>query len=101
VDEILEAGFKELGRTARAGTASEFGMMTWLREAMLREGLEWEHGPNVSVNSNSADTHYDPTPETSLPIGVGDFVLIDIWAKLDGVADAVWYDITWTGVVGH
>jgi Xaa-Pro aminopeptidase len=101
LDKILEAGFKELGDAARSGTASEFGMMTWLREAMQREGLEWEHGPNVSVNANSADSHYDPTYDTSQPIGVGDFVLIDIWAKLDGVADAVWYDITWTGVVGR
>jgi Xaa-Pro dipeptidase len=101
IDRIVEAGFAELGRLARAGGASEFGMMTWLREAMEREGLEWEHGPNVSVNANSADSHYDPTPESSLAIGVGDFVLIDIWAKLESVPDAVWYDITWTGVVGR
>jgi len=101
LDKILEAGFVELGHTARAGTANEFGMMTWLREAMLREGLEWEHGPNVSVNANSADSHYDPTPDTSQPIRTGDFVLIDIWARLDGVPDAIWYDITWTGVVGR
>jgi Xaa-Pro aminopeptidase len=76
-------------------------MMTWLREAMQREGLEWEHGPNVSVNANSADSHYDPSPESSQPIRVGDFVLIDIWAKLTDVPTAIWYDITWTGVVGR
>ena len=39
---------------------------------------------------------------------MGDFVLIDIWGKLHepgdpgrGRADAVWYDITWTGVIGR
>jgi len=101
LDAILQEGFKELGRTARTGAATEFGMMTWMREAMARESLEWEHGPNVSVNANSADSHYDPTLENSQPIRVGDFVLIDIWAKLDGLDEAIWYDITWTGVVGR
>ena len=38
--------------------------------------------------------------ERSKAIRRGDFVLIDIWAKLaSGRADAVFYDITWTGVV--
>jgi Xaa-Pro aminopeptidase len=37
---------------------------------------------------------------TSRPIRSGDFVLIDLWAKLPD-AGAVYYDITWTGVVGR
>jgi Xaa-Pro aminopeptidase len=53
------------------------------------------------VNANSADSHYDPTSETTQPIRTGDFVLIDCWAKLAERPDAVWYDITWTGVVGR
>jgi Xaa-Pro aminopeptidase len=65
---------------------------------MRREGLVWEHGPNVSCAANSADSHYEPTAENSRPIRRGDFVLIDIWAKLDQPG-AVYYDITWTGVV--
>jgi Xaa-Pro aminopeptidase len=65
---------------------------------MRREGLVWEHGPNVSCAENSADSHYEPTAENSRPIRRGDFVLIDIWAKLDQPA-ACYYDITWTGVV--
>jgi len=77
-------------------------MVEWLSEAMRREGLIWEHGPNVSCGPNSADSHYEPTPESSRPIRPGDFVLIDIWGKLaeagPGV-DPVYYDITWTGVV--
>ena len=79
--------------------ADEFGMVEFLREAIEREGMVTEHGPNVSCGPNSADSHYEPRRETSRPIKRGDFVLIDIWSKLAGRADAVWYDITWTGVV--
>ncbi|HEU4635304.1 MAG TPA: M24 family metallopeptidase [Edaphobacter sp.] len=98
IDAILEAGWKELGRRARAGGTHEFAMVEFLAESMRREGLVWEHGPNVSVGANSADSHYEPTEANSKPIGRGDFVLIDIWGKLDQ-PDACYYDITWTGVV--
>ena len=58
-----------------------------------------EHGPNVSVGPNSADSHYEPSRASSRPIRRGDFVLIDIWSKLANRPEAVWYDITWTGIV--
>jgi len=72
----------------------------WLSEAMSREGLVWENGPNVSVNSNSSDSHYEPTIERSAPIRTWDFVLIDIWARVNKPG-SIFYDITWTGVVGR
>ena len=34
---------------------------------MRREGLVWENGPNVSVNANSSDSHYEPTAEHPRP----------------------------------
>jgi len=67
---------------------------------MSREGLVWENGPNVSVNSNSSDSHYEPTIERSAPIRTWDFVLIDIWARVNKPG-SIFYDITWTGVVGR
>jgi Xaa-Pro aminopeptidase len=74
-------------------------MVLWFSEAMRREGLLWENGPNVSVNANSSDSHYEPTAEKSSPIREGDFVLIDIWGRIDSPG-TIFYDITWTGVVG-
>lgn len=100
IDRVLAGGWQEIGRRVRAGTADEFGMVEWLGEGMRRAGLVWEHGPNVSCGPNSADSHYEPTREASRAIEPGDFVLIDIWGKLDR-AGAVYYDITWTGVVGR
>jgi Xaa-Pro dipeptidase len=105
IDQILAAGWKEMGQRLRpasggAGAVTEFDMVQWLSDAMRREGLVWENGPNVSVNANSSDSHYEPTAEHCAPIKEGDFVLIDIWGRMD-TANSVFYDITWTGVVGR
>jgi Xaa-Pro aminopeptidase len=105
IDEILAEGWKEIGRRLRPGRGrtdglTEYGVVQWLSEAMRREGLVWENGPNVSANANSSDSHYEPTAEKSAPIREGDFVLIDIWGRLEK-AGSVFYDITWTGVVGR
>ncbi len=101
VDEVLDAAWKEIGNRARNGGTDEFAMMQYLREGLGRANLLWDHGPNVSAGPNSADSHYDPTAASSRPIRNGDFVLIDIWGKLANDPTAVWYDITWTGVVGR
>ncbi|HEX4021143.1 MAG TPA: M24 family metallopeptidase [Acidobacteriaceae bacterium] len=100
IDGILSNGFREIGHRVNNGGTTEYAIMAWLEEAMLREELIWEHGPNVSVNANSSDSHYEPTAEHSLPIRKGDFVLIDIWGRKNQ-PDTVFYDITWTGVVGR
>lgn len=105
IDAVLAEAWLEIGRRLRPandkpGTLSEFDMVQWLGEGMRREGLVWENGPNVSVNRNSSDSHYEPTVEHSSPIREGDFLLIDIWGKLNR-PDAVFYDITWTGVIGR
>jgi Xaa-Pro dipeptidase len=101
IDRILGAGWKEIGTRARNGGTDEYAMVQYLSEAMSREGLIWDHGPNVSAGPNSADSHYEPTAANSRPIRKGDFVLIDIWAKLANDPSSIWYDITWTGVVGR
>jgi Xaa-Pro dipeptidase len=105
IDAIVAEGWKEMGRRVRSGAGrtggvSEFDMVVWLSEAMRRENLVWENVPNVSVNANSSDSHYEPTAERSSPIREGDFVLIDIWGRVDKPG-TVFYDITWTGVVGR
>jgi Xaa-Pro dipeptidase len=105
IDIILEEAWRKMGRTLRPASGSpgeltEFAMVQFLSSAMRSEGLVWENGPNVSVNANSSDSHYEPTAERTAPIRQGDFVLIDIWGRVDK-PDSVFYDITWTGVVGR
>ena len=105
IDRILAEGWREMGRRLRPhqggpGSLTEFEMVQWLSEAMRRENLVWENGPNVSANANSSDSHYEPTAANSAPIKEDDFILIDIWGKLDRPG-SIFYDITWTGVVGR
>jgi Xaa-Pro aminopeptidase len=105
IDALLAEGWREIGRRLRpgagkTGTYSEFDHVQWLCEAMRREGLVWADGPNVSVNANCSDSHYEPTAERTALIREGDFLLIDIWARLN-TPGSVYYDITWTGVVGR
>ena len=106
IDSILAEGWRQIASRIRPATGSaarytEFDHVQWLTEAMHREGLITDSGPNVSVNANSSDSHYEPTAEASQPIRHGDFLLIDIWAKQQDKPDAIFYDITWTGVVGR
>jgi Xaa-Pro aminopeptidase len=114
LDEVLRAGWQHIGESVRshraglhgAAAATEFGAVAFLQQAMERAGLWTDHGPNCSAGPDSADSHYEPTAANSRPIRPGDFVLIDIWARLADPANphepdpnAIWYDITWTGVV--
>jgi len=105
IDAILAEGWKKMARAVRPATGgaarfTEFDMVEWLANAMRNEGLVWENGPNVSVNANASDSHYEPTADRCSEIKDSDFVLIDIWGKLDK-PDSIFYDITWTGVVGR
>ncbi len=107
LDAVLAAGWRYIGESVRNGTAiTEFDVVEFLNSAMQKAGLWTDHGPNCSAGPNSADSHYEPTRETASTVRSGDFVLIDIWARLAAPDDpkqpdptAIWYDITWTGVV--
>ena len=109
LDEVLTAGWRYIGDTVRSGsTLTEFDVVSFLNAGMQHAGLWTDHGPNCSAGPNSADSHYEPTQQSSRTIHAGDFLLIDIWAKLASFSDpsqpdptAIWYDITWTGVLGR
>jgi Xaa-Pro aminopeptidase len=103
IDEIVTAVWKHIATRLRSGGAApltEYEVMVWLQEAMRRAGIAEGYGPNVSVNANSSDSHYEPTSAFSKLIREGDFLLIDIWGRMDRPGTC-FYDITWTGVVGR
>ncbi len=101
IDAIVTAAWKHIATRLRSsGGLNEYEVMVWLQEAMRRAGIAEGYGPNVSVNANSSDSHYEPTSAFSKPIHEGDFLLIDIWGRMDRPGTC-FYDITWTGVVGR
>jgi Xaa-Pro dipeptidase len=99
IDRITAEAFKEIGRRVRNGGTTEYAIRQWILEAFAREGLVAEDGPNVSVNANSGNPHYEPSAEITAPIRSGDFILLDIWARKNRPG-TVYYDITWTGIAG-
>jgi Xaa-Pro aminopeptidase len=100
IDRVTAEAFKEIGRRVRNGGTHEYEMQQWMVEAMRRDNVIADDGPIVGVNKNSADPHFEPRADRSTPIKEGDLVLIDIWGKKNSPG-AVYYDITWTGVVGQ
>ncbi|MBM3744924.1 MAG: aminopeptidase P family protein [Acidobacteria bacterium] len=100
VDETRRTAFWLIGERVRSGAGvGEFEVKEYLLGRFAEAGLITDHGPIVAVNENASNPHYEPERERSREIRHGDLVLIDLWAKLDG-GEGVYYDSTWTGVVG-
>ena len=99
IDAIVPEAFKEIGRRVRKGSVTEYEIQQWFAEAFRRENIVTEDLPIVAVNANSGNPHYEPKAQGSAQIKPGDFVLLDVWGKKN-TPNAVYYDITWTGVIG-
>lgn len=57
------------------------------------------HPPIVGVGPHSGDPHYAPQPGSDSEIRDGDFILLDMWAKLKSPG-AIYTDLTKVGFVG-
>ena len=100
IDRIIAATFEETGRRVRAdGQTDEYAMQQFLLGEFRRNQLITAMPPIVAVNQNTSDPHYLPSPEHSRPIRAGDFILLDVWGKLEQPG-AVYYDVTWVGYLG-
>jgi Xaa-Pro aminopeptidase len=86
-------------RVRIAGSVRETEVQKRIMDHFAAHGLVTDHPPICAVGPHSGDPHYAPGPDSDAPIREGDFVLIDLWAKLDKPR-AVYSDLTWTGFVG-
>lgn len=101
VHDIIQEAFAEVGRKIEADeSVSEYDIQQFMVRRFEEEGMtcDGDH-PIVAVNANSASPHYQPNAERFSPIRRGDFLLLDVWAKLKAPG-AVYADQTWTGFVG-
>jgi Xaa-Pro aminopeptidase len=87
-------------RTRSGGQTSECEVQAAILDYFRRHGLTTDHGPIVGVGPHSGDPHFEPDPIADTPIRQRDFVLIDLWAKLDQPR-AVYSDLTRVGFVGE
>ena len=85
-------------RVRIAGSVRETEVQQRILQHFAAHGLVADHPPIVGVGPHSGDPHYAPGPESDGVIKEGEFVLIDLWAKVDRPG-AVYSDLTWTGFV--
>jgi Xaa-Pro dipeptidase len=104
MDRIRAESFARVSDAVRAASTNgaritEWEVQQFIRARFREEGLFTDHGPDVAVNANASNPHYDPKQDACSEIRSGDLVLIDMWAKLEQ-PDGVYYDITWVGYCG-
>jgi Xaa-Pro aminopeptidase len=101
VHEAVRLAFAKIRSAIEAGReTSEYEVQQAIGRLFDERGLIADEPANVSVNENSANPHYSPDAKTSRPIRRGDFVLLDVWAKMKRPG-SVYFDITWTGFAGE
>jgi Xaa-Pro aminopeptidase len=101
VHESVRTAFAAIRDAVLSGMEiSEYDVQQEMVRVFEANGLIADEPPCVAVNANSANPHYSPAKEASLPIHAGDLVLIDVWGK-QNKPGAVYFDITWTGYVGE
>ena len=87
-------------RVRRDGSVRETEVQQRILDHFTEHGLVTDHPPIVGVGPHSGDPHYAPAVglgDTTMK--EGDFVLIDLWAKLDKPR-AVFSDLTRVGFIG-
>ncbi len=95
---VLQAkdyAFAWIGSQLRDGkTITEYDVQQVILGQFDEMDLVTDHPPIVAANAKSSDPHYAPTSTDTQTIKIGDFILIDLWAK-QKEPDAVFADTTW------
>ena len=100
IDRVRREAFERIGAKQRAGErVTEWDTKQFILDRYKELGVFIDHGPDVAVNANASNPHYDPKADACSEIRRGDKVLIDMWGKLDQPG-TVYYDITWVGYCG-
>ncbi|MDX1945011.1 MAG: M24 family metallopeptidase [Pirellulaceae bacterium] len=82
------------------GSVKETAVQSVVMDHFRAHGLTTYHPPIVGANEHSGDPHFDTSPATDVAMREGDFVLIDLWAKLDRPR-SVYSDLTRVGFIGQ
>jgi Xaa-Pro aminopeptidase len=87
-------------RTAGGGSIRETEVQSVIMDHFHRHGMTTYSPPIVGVGPHSGDPHYEPKAGQDAEIREGDFVLVDLWAKMDRPG-GVYSDLTRVGFVGN
>ena len=97
---VVDETFAELGRRL---TDRSISSEAWIQDFVLNRieahGLVAEGPPIVAINAHSADPHYAVATDAGAPLKIGDFVLLDLWAK-ESAEESIYADFTWVAFAG-
>jgi Xaa-Pro aminopeptidase len=81
------------------GSVREMEVRQVIMDHFKEHKMTTYHPPIVGVGPHSGDPHYENSDATNTAMKEGDFVLIDLWAKMDRPR-SVYSDLTQVGFVG-
>ena len=81
------------------GSVRETEVQQRIMQHFRDNGLVTDHPPIVGAGPHSGDPHFEPGAKDDTPIRAGEFVLVDLWAKLDRPR-SVMSDLTRVAYVG-
>jgi Xaa-Pro aminopeptidase len=97
----LDKAWRMIADGVRAGKPhGEVAVQSFIMEQFSAAGMTTYHPPIVGVGPHSGDPHFEPAPAIDTPLAEGEFVLIDLWAKMDQ-PKGTYADYTWVGFVGE
>jgi Xaa-Pro aminopeptidase len=101
LDESKDAAFAHAFSEVLAGRkVTERDVQQFLARKFRDANLVTDHDPIVAANANAGDPHYAPPEQGSAVLKRDDWILIDLWGKLNEPG-TVYADITWTGFTGR
>ena len=100
-DSAYDVAWKFIADHVRdGGGVSESAVRDRIMAHFEQHGMTTYHPPIVGRNAHSGMPHYETGMGHDTKIRAGDFVLIDLWAKLK-TPNAVYSDLTRVGFVGE
>ena len=100
IDAIVVESFARIGEHVTADKRlTEYEQQQWMLEQFTANNLVTDSGPDVAINEHASDPHFDPSPSITREFRAGDWVLLDVWGKLQQPG-GVYYDVTWVGFIG-
>lgn len=99
-NSAYEVAWNHIAQAVRTqGSTTEVALRDAIMDHFHQHGMTTYHPPIIGVGPNSGDPHYETGTGANTTIREGDFVLVDLWAKMDRPR-AVYSDLTRTGFVG-
>ncbi|HET6350055.1 MAG TPA: M24 family metallopeptidase [Candidatus Krumholzibacteria bacterium] len=96
-----DVAWKMMADGVRAGKpVREVEVQQAIMDHFAKHKLTTYHPPIVGVGPHGGDPHYEPVPMHDSVINKDDFVLVDLWAKVDRPG-GVYSDITRVGYMGE